>query len=289
MKKKLPPWFRVKLPTGQAASQMHQRLRRLRLHTVCEEARCPNQGECFGCGTATFLLLGSVCTRACRFCAVTKGNPGGYVDEDEPRRVAEGVRDARLAYVVLTSVCRDDLPDGGAGHFARTITAIREVAPRAKIEALIPDYLDEALRTVVQAGPHVVAHNIEVVRRLTPVLRSRKASYERSLEVLRQAKALSDRLITKSSLILGAGETREEVVEALRDLREAGVSVVTMGQYLRPTAQHYPVQRFLTPQEFAELEQEALTMGFKYVASGPLVRSSYKAAELALVGLIGEE
>ncbi len=284
MESRLPRWFRVVLPAGEAAAAMNRRLRRLRLHTVCEEARCPNQGECFGRGTATFLILGDTCTRACRFCAVRTGNPRGALDPDEPARVAEAVRDAGLRYVVVTSVDRDDLPDGGAGQYAATVDAIRRATPETRVEVLIPDYLDERLRTVVAARPDVLGHNLEVVRRLTPLVRDRRASYDRSLAVLRQARALAPDLLTKSSLMLGLGETEDEVLESLRDLAETGVRAVTLGQYLQPTRRHRPVVRYWSPDEFDRLARAARDLGFAFVASGPRVRSSYRADEIVLAG-----
>lgn len=283
----LPPWFRVSRPL-RAAADMDRRLHRMRLNTVCEEARCPNQGECFGQGTVTFLILGDTCTRSCRFCAVRTGDPRGALDQDEPYRVARAVRDAGLRYAVITSVDRDDLQDGGASQYAATIEAIRRVAPETFVECLIPDYLDERLATVVRARPHVLGHNIEVVRRLTPVVRDPRASYERSLAVLRQARSLAPDLVTKSSLMVGFGETEDEVSEALGDLRAAGVRVVTIGQYLQPTRRHLPVGRYWTPEDFDRLGTLALGMGFDFVASGPRVRSSYRAAEIALQGLFRE-
>lgn len=284
MASRLPEWFRVDLPAGGSAAAMNRRLRRLRLHTVCEEARCPNQGECFGHGTATFLILGETCTRACRFCAVRTGDPRGALDPHEPSRVAEAARDAGLCYVVVTSVNRDDLPDGGAGQYAATVEAVRRVAPGTLVEVLIPDYLEDRLSTVVEARPNVLGHNVEVVRRLTPLVRDRRASYDRSLAVLRQARAKAPGLLTKSSLMLGLGESEDEVLEALRDLAEAGVRAVTLGQYLQPTRRHWPVVRFWTPDEFDRLAGLARAMGFAFVASGPRVRSSYRAAEIALAG-----
>ncbi len=288
MASQLPEWFRVALPAGGEVAAMNRRLRRLRLHTVCEEARCPNLGECFGHGTATFLVLGDTCTRRCKFCAVRTGNPHGAVDPDEPQRVAEAVRDAGLRYVVVTSVDRDDLPDGGAAHYAATIEAVRRTSPEALVEVLIPDYQGKRLETVVRAKPHVLGHNIEVVRRLTPLIRDRRASYERSLEVLRSARSLAPDIVTKSSLMLGLGETEDEVIEALQDLRDAGVQAVTLGQYLQPTRRHYPVQRYWSPGEFERLGNIARTMGFCFVSAGPRVRSSYRAAEIALATARGD-
>jgi len=279
----------MRLPVGETAMAVGKRLRRLSLHTVCEEARCPNQGECWGAGTATVLILGDTCTRSCRFCAVTSGHPGGAVDPDEPRRVAESVRDAGLSYVVLTSVDRDDLPDGGAGQFAATIRALRQAVPGIRVEVLVPDYRDERLALVADAVPEVLAHNIEVVRRLTPSVRDRRASYDGSLETLRQASRLRSGMLTKSSIMLGLGETADEVRECLVDLRGAGVRLVTIGQYLQPTRRNLPVQRYVPPEEFAALEGEARALGFDFVASGPLVRSSYRAAELFVERRLREE
>lgn len=270
----------MRLPAGETAMAMGQRLRRLALHTVCESARCPNQGECWGAGTATVMILGDTCTRSCRFCAVRSGHPGGATDPDEPRRVASAVREAGLGYVVVTSVDRDDLPDGGAGQFAATIRALREANPAVRVEVLIPDYLDEELSRVLEAGPDVLAHNVEVVRRLSAGVRDRRASYDRSLRTLRQAAAFRPDGLAKSSVMLGLGETVEEVRECLGDLRDAGVRLLTLGQYLRPSSRHLPVVRYVPPQEFADLERDARAMGFEFVASGPLVRSSYRAAEL---------
>jgi lipoic acid synthetase len=270
----------MSLPAGETAMAMRRRLKRLSLHTVCEEARCPNQGECWGAGTATVMILGDTCTRACRFCGVKSGHPAGPADPDEPRRVAEAVREAGLKYVVVTSVDRDDLPDGGAGQFAATIRALRAANGTVRVEVLIPDYRDQRLAQVVAAEPDVLAHNIEVVRRLTPQVRDRRASYDGSLESLRQAAALRPGALTKSSIMLGLGESLDEVRECLADLRGVGVRLVTIGQYLRPTARHHAVARYVPPAEFADLEREARNLGFDFVASGPLVRSSYRAAEL---------
>jgi lipoic acid synthetase len=230
------------------------------------------------------MILGDTCTRNCRFCAVATGDPGGALDTGEPERVATAVAEAGLRYVVLTSVDRDDLPDGGARHFAATICAVRRAAPGTRVEALIPDYAGGALAAVTEAAPDVLAHNVEVVRRLTPVVRDRRASWDRSLATLEEARALAPTIPTKSSLLVGLGETREELGEALGELRAAGVAMVTLGQYLRPTAWHAEVARYVTPQEFAEIEAEARGMGFEFVASGPLVRSSYRAEELAARG-----
>lgn len=279
-----PEWLRVRPPSGQTYGHVKGLLRGLNLHTVCEEAHCPNVGECWGGGTATIMLLGDVCTRGCRFCAVQSGNPRGLVDEEEPQKVAEAVAELGLTYVVLTSVDRDDLPDGGASHFAATIREIKARDPSILVEALIPDFQGdlEAVRTVVDAGPEVLDHNVETVRRLQGVARDRRANYEQSLAVLRAAKTIRDGLLTKSSLMLGLGETREEILESMRDLRANGVDLLTLGQYLRPSEWHLPVQEYVSPGTFDELRVAGEDLGFVYVAAGPLVRSSYRAGEFYL-------
>ncbi len=251
------------------------------LHTVCEEAHCPNIGECWEHRTATLMILGRVCTRACRFCAITTGVPVG-VDREEPERVAEAVALMGLRHAVVTSVARDDLPDGGASVFAETIRAIHRRVPTCSVEVLIPDFggSAEALRVVMDACPEILNHNLETVRRLQRRVRA-KAFYERSLEVLERAKALRPDGLTKSGLMLGVGESREEISETLRDLRAVDCDVVTVGQYLRPSAFHLPIARYVTPAEFAEIKAEGLALGFRHVESGPLVRSSYHAHEQA--------
>jgi lipoic acid synthetase len=276
----LPEWFRVRVPEGPVARALERRLARSGLATVCREARCPNRGECFGHGTATVMVLGDTCTRNCRFCAVATGNPRGVLAADEPQRVAIAVREAGLDYVVLTSVDRDDLPDGGAAHFGAVIAAVRAASPQARVEALIPDYRGGRLATLLAAEPDVLGHNVEVVRRLTPAVRDPRASYEGSLAVLSEARAARPAMLTKSSLMVGLGETDAEVLEVLSDLRRAGVDIVTVGQYLQPTARHWPVDRYVPPETFRDYERAARAMGFAFVASGPLVRSSYRAAEL---------
>ncbi len=274
-----PEWLKIRLRTNDDMVRISRIIKKMRLHTVCEEARCPNIFECWGSGTATFMILGDVCTRNCRFCAVKTGHPRGVVDRDEPHRVAQAVKEIGLSYVILTSVTRDDLPDGGAYIFAETIRLIKEMSPNTFVEALIPDYLDERLEMVVNSGVDVLGHNIEVVKRISPLIRDRRASYEKSLNVLKQAKSLSDRIYTKSGLMVGIGETEEEVYEALEDLKSVGCDIVTIGQYLQPTPKHYPVQRYVTPEEFERYRKKGEEMGFLYVASGPLVRSSYKSAD----------
>ncbi len=279
-----PEWLRVRPAGGESYAHLKGLLRTLDLHTVCEEAHCPNVWECWGGGTATIMLLGDLCTRGCRFCAVRSGNPQGALDLDEPRKVAEALADLGLTYVVLTSVDRDDLPDGGASHFAATIRAIKARSPGILVEALIPDFQGDldAVRTVVDAGPDVLDHNLETVRRLQGAARDRRANYEQSLSVLRGAKAMRPGLFTKSSLMLGLGETREEVLEAMRDLRANGVDLLTLGQYLRPSEWHLPVQEYVSPEAFDALRVRGEALGFAYVAAGPLVRSSYRAGELFL-------
>ncbi len=284
LRERKPEWLRVRPPSGEAYVRLKGLLHGLDLHTVCEEARCPNVWECWGGGTATIMLLGDTCTRGCRFCAVKSGNPRGALDLDEPRRVAMALAELDLSYVVLTSVDRDDLPDGGAAQFARTIREIKARRPGLLVEALIPDFQGDldAVRTVVEAGPDVLDHNLETVRRLQAHARDRRAGYDQSLRVLRAAKALRPGLFTKSSLMLGLGETREEVLEAMRDLRANDVDIVTLGQYLRPSEWHVPVAEFVPPEEFDRLRVAGEAMSFLYVAAGPLVRSSYKAGEYFL-------
>jgi lipoic acid synthetase len=261
-------------------SAMHGLLDGLKLHTICQSALCPNIHRCFTAGTATFLVLGDVCTRRCTFCAVKKGRPNP-VDEAEPEHLLQAVEKLGLSYVVITSVTRDDLPDGGASQFARTVTLLRENVADIMIEVLVPDFLgsEEAIRTVVESGPQVINHNVETVPRLYAEVRP-GADYARSLELLYTVKKLAPAIVTKSGLMLGLGESREEVVEVMSDLREANCDLLTIGQYLQPSAQHHPVVRFIPPEEFAEYENTGREMGFAEVASSPLVRSSYRAAEL---------
>lgn len=268
-------------PVGDNYMELKRLVRGLRLHTVCESAACPNIGECWNHRTATFMILGNSCTRRCGFCAVQKGAPL-EVDPDEPRRVAEACQHLGLRHAVITSVNRDDLKDGGAGHFAAVIRAIRERIPECRVEALVPDFQGsrEAMRTVMGAAPGVLNHNIETVPRLYREVRF-GARYERSLEMLAYAAELRPDVPTKSGLMVGLGETGEEVIDVLHDLRRHGVKIVTIGQYLRPTLQHLPVLRYVTPQEFAEYKRAGLELGFQHVESGPFVRSSYHAADAA--------
>jgi lipoic acid synthetase len=284
-----PPWLKVRAPGGERYNALRETFRSLDLHTVCEEARCPNVGECWSEGTATVMLLGDTCTRGCRFCAVTTGQPRGAVDVREPEHVARALSRMPLRYVVMTMVDRDDLLDGGASHMARTVQRLKELRPELLVETLVGDFGGHLadVDTTVDAGPDVWAHNLEVVARLQRTIRDVRCSYEQSLGVLRRAKerARPGRL-TKSSLMVGIGETDDEVLEAMRDLRSAGVDVLTLGQYLRPTPKHAPVDRFVEPARFDDFAREGRAMGFAFVASGPLVRSSYKAAEVFMASTL---
>ena len=276
-----PPWLRVRLGGDGRYAAVRRTVREHGLATVCEESHCPNIGECWSAGTATIMLMGDVCTRACRFCAVDTGNPRGYLDADEPRHAAESVRLMGLKYVVLTSVDRDDLADGGAAHYAACIRAIKAACPSTKVEALTPDFQGsrDAVATVVDAGVDVFAQNLETVRRLTGVVRDPRAGYQQTLDVLAHAKAHAH-VVTKSSLMLGLGETEREIRAALTDLRNHNVDLLTLGQYLQPTRHHLPVARWVRPADFDTYREWALAAGFVDVASGPLVRSSYRADEL---------
>jgi lipoic acid synthetase len=276
-----PAWLKVRAPGGETYTSLKQTLRRLDLHTVCEEARCPNVGECWNAGTATVMVLGDTCTRGCRFCAVNTGNPKGMVDPREPEHVARAIAEMQLRYVVLTMVDRDDLLDGGAAHVAQTVEAIRRYRPSIMVESLVGDFngRHRDIDVVLEGGPDVFAHNLEVVRRITPSIRDPRCSYDRSLDVLRHAKSKGGARFVKSSLMVGVGETDEEVVESLSDLHGAGVDIVTIGQYLRPSERHHPVERYVTPEQFGLFEKIGYERGFAFVASGPLVRSSYHAAE----------
>jgi len=275
----LPPWIRVRLRQGPELARLRGVMRDAVLHTVCEEARCPNLWECWNRGTATFMILGDICTRSCGFCAVKTGRPS-EIDWDEPRRVAQAVHAMGLRHAVVTSVNRDELPDGGATMFAETIRAIRAVKPDCTVEVLIPDFQGShsALRTVLAARPDILNHNTETVPRLYPTVRA-QARYERSLELLRRADAAGS--VTKTGLMVGLGETIDELLGVFADLRAANCDIVTIGQYLQPTAEHLPVSRYYPPAEFDGLRDQALTLGFAHVEAGPLVRSSYHAEEQA--------
>lgn len=274
-----PPWLRVRIGGGAAYEAVKNTVRENNLATVCEESHCPNIGECWNHGTATIMLMGSVCTRACRFCAVDTGNPNGWLDPDEPVHAAQSVQLMGLRYVVLTSVDRDDLADGGAGHYASCIRAIKSLNPYTAVEALTPDFAGQldAVETVVTSGLEVFAQNLETVRRLTYEVRDPRAGYEQTLAVLEHAKQRGDGILTKSSLMLGLGESDDEIRASMEDLRSHEVDVLTLGQYLRPTLNHLPVSRWVHPDEFDQYRQWGLALGFTEVASGPLVRSSYRA------------
>ncbi len=280
---RLPDWLRIRLPTTQSFSQTRNLLDDLGLHTVCESAKCPNHWECWSHGTATFMIAGDRCTRACSFCAVTTAKPFA-LEADEPTRVAEATRRMRLKHVVITAVARDDLADGGAAHFKATIEAVRSANPGIVIEVLVPDFNEsgEAIAMVLEARPQIFNHNLETIRRLTPQVRSR-ATYDRSLRVLEEVKRRAGQSIyTKSGMMLGLGESVPEVLEAMRDLRRAGCDILTLGQYLQPTLKHLPVTEFVTPAQFAEYRKQGEQMGFVHVASGPMVRSSYHADEFVV-------
>jgi lipoic acid synthetase len=280
-----PRWLRAPMPAGARFDALRRTVREHRLSTVCEEAHCPNIGECWNAGTATLMLMGAVCTRACRFCAVDTGNPRGWLDPDEPANAARTVALMNLGYVVLTSVDRDDLPDGGAGHFAACVRAIRAASPRTAVEALTPDFqgVQADVETVVDSGIQVFAQNVETVERLTHPVRDPRAGYRQTLEVLAHAKRYRPTVLTKTSVMLGLGETMDELHATMDDLRAIGCDLLTLGQYLRPTAQHLPVARFVPPEEFARLREAALARGFLECVAGPMVRSSYRA-ERALAG-----
>src|ERR1700689_1814703 len=276
-----PPWLRAPLAAGKHFDSVKQIVREHRLSTVCEEAKCPNIGECWNAGTATIMLMGAVCTRACRFCAVDTGNPRGWLDAEEPQNTARSVELMKLKYVVLTSVNRDDLPDGGAGHYARCIRAIKAANRQTAVEALTPDFqgVTQDVSTVLDSGVDVFAQNIETVARLTHPVRDPRAGYAQTLAVLQHAKRYQRSVLTKTSLMLGLGEEDREVEATFPDLRAAGVDLLTLGQYLQPTVNHLPVVRFVAPAEFDRYRQRALAAGFLECVAGPLVRSSYRAEQ----------
>ncbi len=277
-----PSWIKARMPSGDNYAELKRLMRNLQLHTVCEEARCPNIGECWNSRTATFMILGDVCTRRCMFCAVKKGAPGGIVDVDEPRRLGEAVGHLKLEHVVITSVNRDDLTDGGAGVFAECIAEARKHRPGCTVEVLIPDLEGnwDALAVIVQARPEVLNHNTETVPRLYRRVRP-YANYQQTLSLLRTSKQLDAQMLTKSGLMVGLGETVTELLETMEDLRNTDCDILTVGQYLSPSSRHLPIQRYYTPEEFEELKEAGIEMGFRHVESGPLVRSSYHAGEQA--------
>jgi lipoic acid synthetase len=277
-----PDWLKIRIPSGREFARVHHLLKQLNLSTVCEEARCPNRNECWNKKCATIMILGKICTRACRFCAVTTGNPRGIVDAEEPDHVAEAVKSLGLRYVVITSVDRDDLTDLGSAHYAATINRIQKVNPSVRVETLIPDFSARkpALKTIINARPFVLGHNVETVRRLTPYIRDRRCSYETSLAVLRLSKELDRAIRTKSGFMVGLGEKYDEIVQTLQDLRQCNVDVVTIGQYLQPTRKHHIVQKYYSRAEFDDFKRVGEKVGIPHVLSGPLVRSSYHAAEI---------
>lgn len=284
-----PKWLRAKIHGGETYDRVKSIVHEHRLATVCEEAKCPNMSECWSAGTATIMLMGDVCTRACRFCAVNTGNPKGWLDAEEADNTARSVQLMGLKYVVLTSVNRDDLPDGGAGHYADCVRRVKAVNPETAVEALTPDFLGSFadVETVVDSGIEVFAQNVETVRRLTHPVRDPRAGYQQTLDVLAHAKAHRPEVLTKTSLMLGLGETEAEIREALEDLRAANVDIVTFGQYLQPTPHHYPIDRYVTPEEFDTYREWGLDMGFLEVVSGVLVRSSYRAEQVLAKNNVG--
>lgn len=283
-----PSWLKVSIPTGSTVQFVASTKAERSLVTVCEEAMCPNRHECWSSGTATFMLMGDTCTRACKFCAVNSGKPNGWLDSDEPHKLAEAISLLNLQYVVLTSVTRDDLPDGGAQHLANCIKAIKDTNPKILVEILIPDFGGNiaALRTIVESPVDVIAHNIETVEQLQSKVRDPRANYQQSLKVLENIKRMDPNRFTKSSIMLGVGESHEDVLDAFIDLREYQVDFLTIGQYLRPSLKHMAVEKYVHPDTFETLKLEALKLGFRYVASGPLVRSSYKAGEFFIENII---
>lgn len=279
---KKPNWLKVKIPSGDEYKKVWELFKKYNLATVCQEARCPNIGECWQQKSATIMILGKVCTRSCRFCAVKTGNPGGVFDPKEPKNVAEVIKKLALRYVVITSVDRDDLKDLGSSHYAQTIRAVKNRNPEIKIEVLIPDFgtKKDYLKKIVDAKPLVIGHNIETTKRLTPYIRDRRCRYEKSLDTLKKIKELDAKIFTKSGFMLGLGEAEEEITQTLRDLKNALVDIVTIGQYLQPTKKHLAVQKYYPPTKFKNYKKIGEKMGIKFVTSGPLVRSSYQAAEI---------
>ncbi len=279
---KKPDWLKIKIPSGDEYKSIYKILNKHNLSTVCQEARCPNIGECWNKKSATVMILGKVCTRACRFCAVATGNPQGLLDPDEPQHVAQVVKTLGLQYVVITSVDRDDLEDFGSHHYANTIKGIKKINPKTRVEVLIPDFEGglHYLQRIIDAKPYVIGHNVETVRRLTPYIRDRRCGYEKSLDVLEKCKELDKNILTKSGFMVGLGEEEKEITETLHDLKNVGVDIVTIGQYLQPTRKHLPVQKYYAPAEFDELRKVGQAIGIRYVISGPLVRSSYHAGEI---------
>lgn len=287
--RRLPDWIRIRYSPNENTRHIDSLVERFGLNSVCQSAHCPNRSECWAAGTATFMIMGDVCTRGCRFCAIKTSAHPPQPDPEEPEKLAEAVGSLDLRYAVITSVDRDDLEDDGASHYARCVREIRKSNPRTIVETLIPDFSGKraAIRELVGSMPHVVSHNLETVEGLTPEIRDLRAGYSQSLEVLRTVRELSDgKIITKSGIMVGFGESWDEVIKTMEDAREAGVEIFTIGQYLSPSTLHYPVKEYIRPERFAEYEKKGYEMGFSYVASGPLVRSSFRAGEPFVKGIL---
>lgn len=284
----LPDWLSIKPASTAKYNSIKEQINSSGLHTVCSEAHCPNASECWSGGTATFMILGDLCTRGCRFCAVHKNARGSIVDKDEPEKLAKIVKEWGLSYVVITSVCRDDLDDEGSSHFAECVKAIKSINKNTLVEVLIPDFSgkSEYLQKILDSKPDVLGHNVETVKRLSAIIRDKRASYSKSLEVLSKSKILDKNIRTKSAMMLGIGETEEEVMESMKDLRNANVDFLAIGQYLRPSKNHIEVLEYVTPEKFSRLQKYGQRIGFKYVAAGPLVRSSYRAGEFFIGSII---
>lgn len=276
-----PSWLKMKIPSGENYVKVRKTLQKYNLHTVCEEASCPNVSECWGVGTATIMIMGDVCSRGCKFCNVDTGKPF-ELDSEEPQHVAEAIKEWGLRYVVITSVCRDDLPDEGSAHFARTIQCIKSECPNTVVESLIPDFSgnEKFIETIVKAKPNVIGHNVETVKRLSSSIRDLRANYKQSLKVLKYVKELDSNIFTKSSLMLGLGESEEEILQTAQELRDVDVDMITLGQYLQPSLSHLPVKEFVTPEKFYQLKLDLKKLGFLHVESGPLVRSSFRASDV---------
>jgi len=276
-----PSWLKMKIPSGENYLKVRKTLQKYNLHTVCEEASCPNVSECWGVGTATIMIMGDVCSRGCKFCNVETGKPF-ELDSEEPQHVAKAIKEWNLRYVVITSVCRDDLPDEGSEHFARTIQCIKSECPNTVVESLIPDFSgnEKFIETIVQAKPNVIGHNVETVKRLSPSIRDLRANYKQSLKVLKYVKELDSSIFTKSSLMLGLGESEEEILQTAQELRDVDVDFITLGQYLQPSLSHLSVKEFVTPEKFYQLKLDLKKLGFLHVESGPFVRSSFRASDV---------
>lgn len=286
-----PDWLKIRPPKKDAFSHIRSGLKPLKLHTVCEEAHCPNMAECWSGGTATFMVLGDICTRSCKFCAIKTGNPKKQIDALEPINLAKSIKALNLGYAVITSVDRDDLEDGGAAHFAKCIQVAKESDPKLRIEVLIPDFRGDkkALKKVVDAKPDVIGHNVETTRTLQSKIRDLRANYEQSLKVLSDVKEMDSTIFTKSAIMLGIGERDEDVIQTMKDLREINVDIFTIGQYLQPSPKHFPLIEYVKPSKFASFKRTGEELGFKYVTSGPLVRSSYRAGELFITNLLNKK